>query len=108
MQKNTNIDKKIPVTIRVTGYIQDIKVLNSGGGGEIGRACEVQKSKAFPEDCGAGEDDPSVKKEFWQGGRDIGGAFVCGVLSLNDKSKTRPYYEAKCRQVLDNERLSAL
>ena len=30
MQKNTNIDKKIPVTIRVTGYIQDIKVLNSG------------------------------------------------------------------------------
>ncbi len=32
MQKNTNIDKKIPVTMRVTGYFQNIKVLNSGGG----------------------------------------------------------------------------
>ncbi len=32
MQKNTNIDKKIPVTMRVTGYFRNIKVLNSGGG----------------------------------------------------------------------------
>ena len=31
MQKNTNIDKKIPVTMRVTGDILKIKVSNSGG-----------------------------------------------------------------------------
>ena len=31
MQKIANIDKKIPVTVRVTGYLRGIKVLNLGG-----------------------------------------------------------------------------
>lgn len=30
MQKNTNVDKKIPVTTRVAGYILNVKVSNSG------------------------------------------------------------------------------
>lgn len=30
MQKITYIDKKIPVTMRVTGYLKNFKVLNSG------------------------------------------------------------------------------
>lgn len=34
MQKNTTIDKKIPVTVRVTGCLQGIKVLNSGDADE--------------------------------------------------------------------------
>lgn len=33
MQKIANIDKKIPVTVRVTGYLRGIKVLNLGGKG---------------------------------------------------------------------------
>ncbi len=42
MQKNTNIDKKIPVTMRVTGYFRNIKVLNSGGG-----QCRDLKARPF-------------------------------------------------------------
>ena len=30
MQKNTNIDKKIPVTMRATGYMLNVQVSNSG------------------------------------------------------------------------------
>lgn len=47
MQKNTTIDKKIPVTVRVTGCLQGIKVLNSGDVKKIS-AIDPHVIRAFP------------------------------------------------------------